>query len=266
MPTPGTTTRSAARNLPDLLRRVAGVDVRWNPMVPVISMRGFGQLPFSSRVLFLVDGVPQNSANKGGPRPHPVPQLFDLQNVKRIEVIRGPGAALYGEKERGPETFAGLLRQMRRWAIETSDQGPIYLGYRLGHIKSDSRVFRALVYNKGAMVLHMLRRLVGDEVFFTGLRRFYTEWRFAKAGTDDFRKAMEAASNRDLQPFFEGWIYGSSIPRLKVTQQQGETLLLRFEHRLDVVVVPVTVQITYTAPGYLTRLTVKVGKVKPARP
>jgi iron complex outermembrane receptor protein len=89
--------RSAARTLPDLLRRIAGVDVRWNPMVPVISMRGFGQLPFSSRVLFLVDGVQQNSANKGGPRPHPVPQLFDLQNVKRIEVIRGPGAALYGE-------------------------------------------------------------------------------------------------------------------------------------------------------------------------
>jgi hypothetical protein len=169
-------------------------------------------------------------------------------------------AALYGEKERGPETFAGLLRQMRRWAIETSDQGPIYLGYRLGHIKSDSRVFRALVYNKGAMVLHMLRRLVGDEVFFTGLRRFYTEWRFAKAGTDDFRKAMEAASNRDLQPFFEGWIYGSSIPRLKVTQQQqGETLLLRFEHRLDVVVVPVTVQITYTT-GETQELVVPVSE------
>src|SRR5262245_10431706 len=46
--------RSAVRTLPELLRQVAGVDVRWNPMVPVISMRGFGQLPFSSRVLFLL--------------------------------------------------------------------------------------------------------------------------------------------------------------------------------------------------------------------
>ena len=169
-------------------------------------------------------------------------------------------AALYGEKERGPETFAGLLRQMRRWAIETSDQGPVYLGYRLGHIKSDSRIFRALVYNKGAMVLHMLRRLVGDEAFFTGVRRFYGEWRFAKAGTDDFRRSMEAASNRDLEPFFEGWIYGSSIPRVKVTQrQQEDTLLLRFEHRLDVIVVPVTVQITYTT-GETQELVVAVGE------
>ena len=78
-----------------------------------------------------------------------------------------------------------------------SEQGPVYLGYRLGHIKSDGRVFRALVYNKGAMVLHMLRRLVGDEAFFAGLRTFYDERRFKKAGTDDFRAAMEAASRTD---------------------------------------------------------------------
>ena len=52
-------------------------------------------------------------------------------------------------------------------------KGPIYLGYRLGHIKGESKVFRALVYNKGAAVLHMLRRLIGDEAFFDGLRQFY---------------------------------------------------------------------------------------------
>ena len=38
-----------------------------------------------------------------------------------------------------------------------------------------------------AAVLHMLRRLVGDEAFFLGVRRFYTEQRFKKAGTNDFR-------------------------------------------------------------------------------
>ena len=98
-------------------------------------------------------------------------------------------AAMYAERERGAETFTGVIRQMRRWAIEMSPQGPVYLGYRLGHIKGDSRVFRALVYNKGAMVLHMLRRLVGDEAFFAGLREFYATWRFKKAGTDDFSVA-----------------------------------------------------------------------------
>src|SRR5262249_50232125 len=75
-------------------------------------------------------------------------------------------AALFAEKERGADTFGNVVRQMRRWAIEMSPQGPVYLGYRLGHIRAEGRVFRALVYNKGAMVLHMLRRLMGDEAFF----------------------------------------------------------------------------------------------------
>ena len=126
-------------------------------------------------------------------------------------------AALYAERDRGDDVFRNMLRQMRRWSIEQSSQGPVYLGYRLGHIKAEGRVFRAIVYNKGAMVLHMLRRLVGDEKFFAGIRSFYAAWKFRKAGTDDFRIAMEKASGADLTGFFDGWIYGSSVPVLGFT-------------------------------------------------
>jgi aminopeptidase N len=84
---------------------------------------------------------------------------------------------------------------MRRWALRESDQGPIYLGYRLGHVRNDTRVFRALVYDKGAAVLHMLRRLLGDDAFFRGIRRFYGDWRFRKAGTEDLRLAMKPESS-----------------------------------------------------------------------
>jgi hypothetical protein len=158
-------------------------------------------------------------------------------------------AALYAEKERGRDVFVDLLEQMRATAVQASPQGPVHLGYRLGHIRGDSRVYRSLVYNKGAMVLHMLRRLVGDEAFFAGLRGFYRDWRFRKAGTDDFRKAMEQASNRELSRFFDAWIYGDSIPRLHVShrQQTGGTIVLRLEHRDDVVVVPITVTLNYVS-------------------
>ena len=53
------------------------------------------------------------------------------------------------------------------------DQGPSISAIASATSAATSRVFRALVYNKGAAVLHMLRRLVGDEAFFRGLRRFY---------------------------------------------------------------------------------------------
>lgn len=126
-------------------------------------------------------------------------------------------AALYAGELNGPDALNAVLRQMRRWALERTDEGPIYLGYRLGHLENDSRVFRALVYNKSAVVLHMLRRLVGDEGFFRGLRRFYERGRFEKTGTDDFRRVMEAETGRNLERFFERWIYGFGVPTVQVT-------------------------------------------------
>jgi hypothetical protein len=155
-------------------------------------------------------------------------------------------AALYAERERGPEQFASVLRQMRRWAVEMSPQGPVYLGYRLGHIREDGRVFRALVYNKGAMVLHMLRRLMGDEAFYAGLRDFYATWRYNKAGTDDFRVAMEKAGGRPLERFFDRWIYGASIPTVHFSSQVEEgRLRVRFDQKGEVFDIPITVTITY---------------------
>jgi aminopeptidase N len=139
-------------------------------------------------------------------------------------------AALFAKQRRGESAFRDVLRQFRRWAVDQSDQGPIYLGYRLGHLKNDGRVFRAVVYNKGAAVLHMLRRLVGDEAFFEGLKRFYAENRFKKAGTGDLQRAMEATSGQALERFFQRWIFESGIPRLRYsTAIEGQELVVRFE-------------------------------------
>ncbi len=89
--------QSGARTITDLLRMVSGVNVRWNPMGEVIDIRGFGHAAFSSRVLLLIDGAPFNSWNHGGALQNPVFDYFDLRNVKQLEVLRGPGSALYGE-------------------------------------------------------------------------------------------------------------------------------------------------------------------------
>ncbi len=66
-------------------------------MVQNFDIRGFGQTPFTSRVLLLIDGIPYNSWDKGGFPQHPGFDFFMLQNVKRLEIVRGPGSALYGE-------------------------------------------------------------------------------------------------------------------------------------------------------------------------
>jgi Peptidase family M1 domain len=151
-------------------------------------------------------------------------------------------AALYAEYHEGEDTFGDILHQMRDWAMDKSDQGPVYLGYRLGHVKQDGRIFRAIVYDKGAVVLHMLRRLMGDEAFFRGIRHFYETSKFQKVGTDDFRRAMEAETTLPLSRFFERWIYGSTLPTLTYSSQvAGSDLVLRVDQAgAEIFDVPVT--------------------------
>ena len=160
-------------------------------------------------------------------------------------------AALYAEHDEGPEVFGDIIEQMRSWAMRHSDKGPVYLGYRLGHLEREPRVFRALVYNKGAMVLHMLRRLIGDDAFFAGLRRFYHEQRFRKAGTDALQLAFEIEAGRSLSRFFDRWIHEAALPDVRFSSRtertgSGEEVVLRFEQRSErLFELPVTVTVQY---------------------
>ena len=168
-------------------------------------------------------------------------------------------AALYARRARGETVFVDMLRQFRRWSLSEAEEGPISLGYRLGHIKGDSRVFRALIYNKGAAVLHMLRRTIGDGPFFSALKRFYAEQRFQKAGTQDLRQVFEAESGRSLERFFDQWIYSSDIPRIRYETAIGNgAVTVRFEQLGDnVFEVPVTVTLVF-ADGHSQQVVVQV--------
>ncbi len=172
-------------------------------------------------------------------------------------------SALYAQRAHGDASFNAMLRQFRRWSISESDQGPVDLGYRLGLIQGQGRIFRAIIYNKGASVLHMLRRFVGDEAFFNGLRRFYGEQKFQKAGTEEFERAMETASGRSLDRFFDRWIHGSDIPTLRYWSavQPGEVVVAFEQDSHTIFDVPVTVTVQYT-DGRLQDVVVPVSEAR----
>jgi aminopeptidase N len=68
---------------------------------------------------------------------------------------------------------------------------------------------RSIAYDKGAYVLHRLREEIGDDAFWTGLRR-YTESNWGRSvTTPDFQASMEQAANRDLGAFFARWVYSA---------------------------------------------------------
>jgi hypothetical protein len=157
-------------------------------------------------------------------------------------------AVMYAESERGPEVVSRLIAAMRDSADDVSSQGPIYLGYRLGHLQSDGRIFRAIVYNKSAVVLHMLRHLVGDEVFLASLRDFYAARRFRKAGTGDFREVLEARAGRSLARFFERWVHSAELPRLRFStsiDNDARVARVRVQQTGEVFDLPVPVVVHY---------------------
>ena len=157
-------------------------------------------------------------------------------------------ALRYVASDRGPEAARDVISRMRDTVFNYTKAGPIYLGYRLGHVDNNPRAFRAVLYNKSALVLNMLRQLIGDEAFAAGLRRYYHDQRFGKAGTQDLQFALEIESQHQLGRFFDQWIMGASLPKLRVTTRidgAGESAVVHVEQSGDVFDVPITVLVAY---------------------
>jgi hypothetical protein len=124
-------------------------------------------------------------------------------------------AALWSRHRLGDDVFRRILARFARWALRETEEGPIHLGQRLGHLKNDPQVFRAVVYSKGALVLHMLRGVVGEAAFRGALRSLQSSHRFSKIGTEDLRQALEEASGRPLGAYLAAWVYGMELPSLQ---------------------------------------------------
>ena len=110
-------------------------------------------------------------------------------------------------------------------------------------------MFRALVYNKSALVLHMLRRWVGDDAFFRGLRALYAQSRYTKIGTRHVQRVFETESGLDLTRFFESWIRTADTPRLRASFEaaSGGSVSVRIDQLGPVMDVPVTVSVVYAS-------------------
>jgi len=71
-------------------------------------------------------------------------------------------------------------------------------------------------YGKGSMIFHMLRQMVGKDVFFTTLKNFSRKYGGRQATWDDFRSAFEEAAGKKLDQFFSQWLDRPGGPQLKL--------------------------------------------------
>ncbi|KAJ3033276.1 hypothetical protein HDV00_006539 [Rhizophlyctis rosea] len=76
-------------------------------------------------------------------------------------------------------------------------------------------MFDQHTYPGGAYRIHMLRRLLGDEAFWTGVRNYVQTYQYQVVETDLFRRCLESASGLNLVRFFDQWFYSKGYPKLK---------------------------------------------------
>ncbi|HSB36966.1 MAG TPA: M1 family metallopeptidase [Thermoanaerobaculia bacterium] len=82
---------------------------------------------------------------------------------------------------------------------------------------ADPFAYTSAVYLKGAWAVHMLRRTVGDDVFFDGLKRWLVRHEWGTATRRDLRALYEELSRRSLKYFFDQWLETPFRPVLRVT-------------------------------------------------
>ncbi|HSV33270.1 MAG TPA: M1 family metallopeptidase [Pyrinomonadaceae bacterium] len=120
-------------------------------------------------------------------------------------------AGLFIEKYDGEEAFRAYMSSAaeRYFVYENQHRGPI----RDTETLDLNQLLNPNNYEKGAWVLHMLRKRLGDDAFFKGLREYYRAHHEANATTEDLRAALEKASRQNLREFFARWVYASGHPK-----------------------------------------------------
>ena len=121
--------------------------------------------------------------------------------------------------ERFSDGFFPIWKDLQREYIMSEPGGKVLVD---DTTTVDSIFNPRLTYSKGAAVLQMLRKTIGDEVFFEGLRSYLKDTSLAScfAYTSDFIYHMEFVSNRDLTQFFTQWLETEGYPILNIEWAQ----------------------------------------------
>jgi len=144
-----------------------------------------------------------------------------------IEALANYSALLWLEKKKGSKALEDVLADFQADLFKTGQEsqtvesaGPLTWGYRLEASKT-SEAYRVITYEKGAWVLHMLRKRLGNERFLKVLAELRRQYEFRGVGTADLLDLVKKSlppgvSPESMDAFFDNWVYSTGIPTLRV--------------------------------------------------
>lgn len=123
------------------------------------------------------------------------------------------GFATYSEKLYYAGVYNNYTTIMRSSIPSAKSGGTVYLQ----DDTDPDNIFKNIIYRKGAFVLHMLRGVMGDSLFFKAIKTYVSSpiFQYGYVTTEDFRQVCEDVYGQDLHYFFEQWIYDEYYPFYK---------------------------------------------------
>lgn len=155
-----------------------------------------------------------------------------------MEALANYSALLYLEKHKGPRVVDQVLAEYKDRLLAKTEAGtvesagPIIWGDRL-NVSKAPEAWQIITYEKGSWIIHMLRRLLGDEKFLAMLGQVRREYQYKTISTEQFRAVVAQAlppksMDARLETFFDQWVYSTGIPSIKMTHSlQGKAPALR---------------------------------------
>ncbi|HEU4366498.1 MAG TPA: M1 family metallopeptidase, partial [Candidatus Krumholzibacteria bacterium] len=125
-------------------------------------------------------------------------------------------AYLYKEHRDGDDAFRYQMRDSHGKVVAADDEGPRPLVVDF-YNRSDARN-NTNVYNKGASVLHMLRFLLGDDLYRATIHEYTRRHAFAVVETQDLMRTVRDVTGENLDWFFEQWVFLAGHPKFRVAK------------------------------------------------
>jgi aminopeptidase N len=135
------------------------------------------------------------------------------ENIWLNEGFASFAEAIYAEAKNGQSAYQSTINNFAQNAKFAS--GTVYVQ----NPNDEGSIFNySRSYAKGAMVLHMLKGIMGEAQFYKALQAYLnSEFAYNVATTEDFQKIVEGVYGQKLDYFFKQWIYGENYPKYTYT-------------------------------------------------
>ncbi len=154
-------------------------------------------------------------------------------------------AAMVLQEVSGEAAFEERMHHIAVEALTHEEASPISQSSRLQEFTPE---YQSIVFDKGAMVFHMLRYVIGDDAFFKALQDETRQYAWKPVSTHDFQQLAEQASKQELTYFFALWVDSTGVPQFKRSwaiyrTDKGFEVVGKISQDLDIFRMPVEVRV-----------------------